>query len=415
MDGAFIMVSRIKKLMMTTLWPTSSATMTVAAICLLLLSPLSCTESALADPLPQDAPALPVIVSPTASQIKYTGRFAQASTGESCSWPASEVAIRFYSRAVNVRLNESDNNDEYQVFLDGVPTAVLVPSSGDHLYRLYTSTASQTHSLALVKRTETLFGVGTFEGFQLATGGKLLRPNTHLHKIEVIGDSISCGYGDEAARQTEHFSSATEDAAFAYGAVASRALDADYVCIAWSGKKMWPDNTLPELYDRTLAADTNSKWDFTRWVPGAVVINLSTNDFNGAVLDQAGWTAGYEAFIKHVRSNYPKAMIYCTTSPMMSGPNADTLLKYLNQIVADEKASGDDRVAIMPFKTQDGSLGFGADWHPNIENQAKTASTMVATISRDMNWKVGTDLAAGATNASLNALPKISLTSNNGN
>jgi hypothetical protein len=40
---------------------------------------------------------------------------------------------------------------------------------------------------------------------------------------------------------------------------------------------------------------------------------------------------------------------------------------------------------------------------------------MVATISRDMNWKVGTDLAAGATNASLNALPKISLTSNNGN
>ncbi len=71
----------------------------------------------------------------------------------------------------------------------------------------------------------------------------------------MIGDSISCGYGNEGKSQNEHFSPDTENARDAYGAIAARRLGADYACVAWSGRKMWPDNTVPEIYDRALPQD----------------------------------------------------------------------------------------------------------------------------------------------------------------
>jgi len=363
----------------------------------------------------QEAPALPITISATNNLVRYVGRFAVTDAGPTCSWPASMVSIRFQSNAVNVRINQSSSNDEYEVFVDAVPTAALVLSPGDHLYRIFTDKAPGVHTLDLVKRTETFFGTGTFEQFQLAAGGKPLKIMPRPHKIELVGDSISCGYGDEASSQNEHFSSPTEDASFAYGAIASRALDADFVCIAGSGKLMWPKNTMSELYDRILAGDENSKWDFGKWTPDVVVINLSTNDFAGGVPDETGWTTGYEAFIARVRGLYPKARIYCCMSPMMGGTNENTLGTYLAKIVADEKASGETNVALMPFKTQDTSLGLGADWHPNIANQKKLADTMAEMISTDLGWKLAPDPSAAATLATLQSQPTISLTQNNGN
>ena len=56
--------------------------------------------------------------------------------------------------------------------------------------------------------------------------------------MEVIGDSISCGYGNEAANEHEHFSPTTENAYFSYGAIAARAFNADYTCIAWKWEKV---------------------------------------------------------------------------------------------------------------------------------------------------------------------------------
>jgi hypothetical protein len=38
------------------------------------------------------------------------------------------------------------------------------------------------------------------------------------------------------------------------------------------------DITMQELYLQTLALDRNDTWDFSKWVPQAVVINLGTND-----------------------------------------------------------------------------------------------------------------------------------------
>lgn len=334
-----------------------------------------------------DAAPLPVAVSWNDPRVRYVRRFNTADpAGPRCAWSASAVTLRFRGTGLNVKLADGSSN-AYQIVVDGKPTAVLTTQGGTHLYSVFRGPRG-THTVTLVKRTEAFFGTTQFEGFQLAQGGKLLPlPPRPRRRLEVIGDSISCGYGNEAKDQTEHFSATTENAYLTYGALAARTLGAEYVCVAWSGRLMWPKNTMGEVYDRTLPADANSRWDFGHWIPDAVVINLSTNDFAGGVPDKAGWVAGYEAFLTRVRKNYPKATLFCASSPMLWGAPVGIAKSYLTQIVQDENAAGDRNVHLLVFDTQDAKNGMGADWHPSIKTHAIMADKLSSALQADLGWK----------------------------
>ncbi len=331
---------------------------------------------------------LPVVISPSNHLIRYVGRFdTSESSGPRCSWSASEVELRFRGSALNVSLADTSSSDEFQVVVDGSPSSVITTNNPSGLYNVYSGTNDAVHTIQLVKRTEAFFGVAQFQGFQLSTGGKLLPlPKPSNRRIEVIGDSISCGYGDLAPNQEAHFSATTEDAYLSYGAVAARALHAQYVCIAWSGRLMWPTNTMSSVYGMTLPTVSGSKWNFKTWIPQAVIINLSTNDFAPGVPAAKPWEKGYEAFIARVRKHYPHALIYCASSPMLWGNNSTISREYIHQIVTDEHNSGDNRVHYMDFQTQLESNGFGADWHPNVKTHAIMAAVVEQDLKRDLGW-----------------------------
>jgi len=336
----------------------------------------------------REAAPLAYTVSPSDPRLRYAGRFdLRDAAGPRCAWPASAVTLRFRGTGLNVRLADS-NNDEYQVVVDGQPSVVLVTRGGAHLYGVFHAPTPALHTVTLVKRTEAFFGTTQFLGFQIARGGRLLPPPPRpAHRLEVIGDSISCGYGNEAKDQHERFTSATENASLSYGAVAARAVGAEYTCLAWSGRTMWPKNTMGEIYDKALPLDPGSRWNFARGTPQAVVVNLSTNDFSGGTPDRKGWIAGYETFLARVRRSYPRAAIYCATSPMMAGDPAAAAKLYLAQIVSDENAAGDKNVKLLVFETQDGGKnGFGADWHPSVKTDAIMAGKLAATLAADLGW-----------------------------
>ena len=103
-----------------------------------------------------------------------------------------------------------------------------------------------------------------------------------------------------------------------YGAIAARELHADFADIAWSGRKMWPNNTIPSIYNLTLPNDTASTWAFGGPGPDALLINLATNDFGPGIPDERNWTGAYSQFIDELRSHYPSARIYLAAGPMMS-------------------------------------------------------------------------------------------------
>jgi hypothetical protein len=151
---------------------------------------------------------------------------------------------------------------------------------------------------------------------------------------------------------------------------------------------MWPTNTMNSVYGMTLPTVPGSRWNFTSWVPQAVVISLGTNDFNQHPLpNDKAWEGGFEAFIARVRRHYPKAVIYVASSPMLWG-NTNTVERAdLHQIVQDEHSAGDTRVHFLDFPTQDGAKnGFGADWHPSVKTDAQMAQIMDAAIEHDLGW-----------------------------
>lgn len=339
--------------------------------------------------------ALPVAVAPEAKELRRVGRFdASEPAALRFAWPASSIAVRFNGTAINLKLDDNGGN-RFAIFLDDKPALVLKPARGPHLYRLADALPPGEHTITLVKRTESFAGVASFGGFQLSEGGKLVALPASERRIEVIGDSISAGYGNEAANQNVRFSAETENACEAYGSLAARAFGADYVCIAWSGKKLWPDNAIPDLYDRTLPEKRDSKWDFTAGPPPQVVlINLGTNDFGPGNPEEEGWVKAYHVFLDRIRHNYPEARIYLAIGTMMSDPfskskNAlTTVRRYITRVVDERAKAGDQRVSLLEFGVQDGGKnGFGADWHPSLKTHRLMAEKLIDAIHRDMGWE----------------------------
>ncbi len=338
----------------------------------------------------EEAPPLPVAISPQDPAIHYSGRFdTNAKDGPRCAWSASGVSIRFTGTDINVRLKEN-GQDRWQVEVDGKPATTLQLERGEHSYCAAAGLPAGDHTLTLIKATEAFVGITQILGFELNEGGKLQPFAAPERRIEVIGDSISCGYGNEAPNQNVHFSPKTENAYFTYGAITARAVHADYACIAWSGRKMWPDNTIPEIYDLTIPIEPGGKWAFSTPPPQAVLINLSTNDFGKGNPDEAKWTGTYKEFITRVRTHYPDCTIYCATSPMMGDWDArkprTTVRRYLEEIVNSLTTAGDHKIHLIEFAVQDQKDGIGADWHPSIKTQEVMAAVFEEALRRDLNW-----------------------------
>lgn len=169
-------------------------------------------------------------------------------------------------------------------------------------------------------------------------------------------------------------------------------MNADYVCIAWSGKRLWPGNSIVDLYDRVAPNATGTKWDFAAWTPDVVVINLGTNEFNAKENpEEAGWVDAYLKFIKQIRGNYPKAVIYCSVGTMLSEwPGArkprSTILGYLAKVVEQANAAGGPPVRLLDFGVQAQHHGIGAQWHPSVKTHSIMAEKLAAAIRTDLGW-----------------------------
>lgn len=342
--------------------------------------------------------------------VRFIGRFDTTDpAGPRFGWPGSAIVTRFSGTGIRVRFNDespvNDGPNYFEVVIDGKSRGALAVSGPNKVYTVAENLPDGEHDLLLHRRTEGLVGWSQFLEFIPEEGERLLPvAPAPARRIEVIGDSISAGYGVDGPDETCPFTSATENNYLTYGAIAARQLGADATIIAWSGRGVYrnyadePAPTMPEIYGRTVPNQQAPAWDFSSWVPHVVVINLGTNDFsvdrnNKGVNPGEAFRAAYAALVETVRTNYPDAVIFCTVGPMLSDTYPEgtmalsTARSYINRVVEDRKRGGDDKVRFLEFPQQDGAAnGLGCDWHPSAKTHQLMAQQLAEAISAELGW-----------------------------
>ena len=334
--------------------------------------------------------------SDAAPGVRLIGRFDTTVPNQaSFQWSASAIEANFTGSSVSVQLGGPINY--FVTLVDGVMQPVLVTSATGSTYSIATGLGAGMHNVLVFRRDEATYGgVAVFSGFTFGGGGQLLAPPPAPNRrIELIGDSISCGYGNLCTNVSMAGSIQNEDEYVSYGPLTARALGADLHVVAWSGKGMYRNGdgtttgTMPSLWQRTIPSDATSHWDPSQWVPDAVVINLGTNDYRMTPDPTAGFQSTYLAFVTTLRAAYPGAYIFCTLGPMMMDPNLSLARTAINNVISMRRASGDRAISLVEFTPENcGSTGAGCgcDDHPNTAIDQTMADTLTAAIQSSLGW-----------------------------
>ena len=339
----------------------------------------------------QDTTPLPQEIPPTDKRLHYVARLdPRDPAGPRFDWSGSAVVARFEGAAITARLATS-GADRLQVVVDGLPTQVLTLTKEPRLHALASGLGPGAHTVALCKRTEPVVGTVQFFGFQLEAGAKLLAAPKLARRIEFIGDSITAGYGNEAADADAHFTAATENHYLTWGAIAARALDAEALALAISGSRLTETaeiEAMPAFYRRTLFIDGKLPWNFRLTpAPDAVVINLGTNDFFQGFPGEKAWTAAYHALLDFVRGNYPQAHLWLAIGPMMEpGEKLVALRQWNAAIIATRTGASDPKIHALEFPPQQPGDDFGADGHPGLKTNQRMAEQLIAELKHTLGW-----------------------------
>jgi lysophospholipase L1-like esterase len=324
--------------------------------------------------------------------VRFVGRVdTSEAAGALFAWSGTGVVARFTGSSLGVRLT---GGQQYTVLIDGQVGPKLTSTGGSD--SLATGLAAGEHQVELYRRTEANQGESRFLGFDIADGELLAPPPAPERRIEIIGDSISCGYGDEGADMSCMFSPDTENHYLTYGAIAARNLGAELSTIAWSGKGVvcnYGDDAsscvdpMPNQFPRTLPSRTDSVWDFSLFQPQAVVINLGTNDLSTNVdPTEQEFVAAYVTLLERMRTAYPDALILCTIGPLLGGADLTTARTYIASAVQQRADAGDAGVRTFELEPTNPEDGYGCDYHPSLRTHEIMAAVLTDELSAQLGW-----------------------------
>ena len=309
------------------------------------------------------------------------------------AWSGTGFVARFSGTSLALQINNS-GSFIFKPVVDGVPQPAFTVASGQTTVNLASAVAAGIHTVELYRQTEGSQGDSQFLGLTVGGGGTLMdSPAAPSRLIEVVGDSITCGYGTlgtVADPGTSCF--ATESHWDSFDAIAARALGAELSTIAMSGQGMVRNyggdmvNTLPMVYGRALTNDAAPVWDF-RAQPQVVVINLGTNDISNNKGDPGvAFRDTYLAFVQTVRARYPNALIVCMIGPLLSGTDLTTIRGYISAVVGMRNAAGDSNIEFFDRITAQTADKAACAYHPNPTENQIMADLVVTELRARLGW-----------------------------
>ncbi len=346
-------------------------------------------------------------VLPTDPLIEYTGRI-NFSNPLKPRFSYSGVSVRacFQGTSISIILNEASAQNYYHVILDHVKLDKIQTKSGQNTYNIATVLKDTIHEIELFRLTEEQFGKTQFCGFVLDKGKTLVEiADKRERLIEFIGNSITCGYGNEGVNGAGSFSAATENHYMTFAAITSRSLQARHLAVCKSGIGIYRNydgpptgssDCMPNFYERIYLYDAAPLYQFTQ-KPDLICIDLGTNDFSTDKGDSALFVSNYLKFIDNLQVKNKNADILCLLGPVMGGNDLIRIRKYLKVIVDLANARNTGKVYFFEMSAQTGSLGIGIDFHPTVAQHLKNAKELIGYISTLKGWQVSPQLMIGST------------------
>lgn len=349
------------------------------------------------------------VVLPSNTCIKVQGRVDTSNSERyRFDYPGVNFTMKFSgSSSLAVKLKSSAKT-YFEAFVDGKP--VLDPSGEQAIYRSIGDTTiviasklakNQPHEVVLFKRTENLDNTpAEFMGFVVDDKASCApaAPLYKTRKIEFLGNSITCAFGSESKNIHSSFTAEAENNYLSYANVLARAFDADVNLVARSGRGVirnyndksmisTKEATVPKLFGRVFDSDSTVTWDFKRYTPDAVVVNLGTNDYSTSPHPyKALFVDGYLKLIAEVRAAYGKQVqIFCIVGPLIDEP----CYSYVKEIVEIQRiANSDPHIHFIGIPKSVLSLekDYGAAGHPGGDGQKKMAQIVAPVISTVMDW-----------------------------
>lgn len=341
---------------------------------------------------PTTTTTTPVVLGKSENNVEFIGRFATVggTDHKQFEWSGSTITAGFEGTEISINLKILRNgpygeNDYFNVTVDNGQPYVLKITKGTDKYTLASGLKNGYHTVVVTKRTEAAFGaLIQFEGFDYGTGKAAPAPARMERRIEIYGDSISAGYGNEGTGNG--FRLDEENADLTYASITAKNLNAEYTAIALSGHGVHislsqsTTEVVPKYFDRNLYK-TSGTYRFNQPDPDVVIINLGTNDYAAGVSD-ADYYESYTNFVAKIRRKYPDAYIVLTTCGGTVRP-----MDLLQQIVDTRRTKyGDEKIGrfVGDFKDLDGA--FGADGHPSVYGHKQLADQLTDYLKEKLGW-----------------------------
>jgi hypothetical protein len=315
------------------------------------------------------------------ANIQYTGRivFDDALAPE-FGWAGCYLIANFEGTSIGIKYTDTGDND-MEIILDDSDYRELDCLSGTHTYTV-SGLSDTVHKIQLFKKTEMVEGNFVFKGFELDDDKGLLPPPARpRRRIEFYGDSITSGFSVDCTCNIdapEH-----KNNYLAYGAVTARNLNAEYHCISRSGiplvRAWWSENDMPNTYYyRHDFNDGGSNWNFSRWVPHIVVVNLGQNDYWHTGVPEVTQAEAQQAYIDFglaLRGHYPDAHIIFALGSMDAVDTGSPWPGYQQNAVNQlNTVHGDAKVYHLVFPYSGGP-------HPIASKQAVMATQLTEFIN----------------------------------
>lgn len=298
-------------------------------------------------------------------------------------------------------ISQPDSAARFAAYVNGKRVLDEMISEPEKTFDIYADPTEKEVTITLLKLSEAANSTMGIKAINVMSDGDIKPTPEKDLKIEFIGDSITCGYGVDDEDRNHHFSTTTEDATKAYAYKTAQLLDADYSLVSYSGHGIVSGYTtkgkkvkaqqIPPMYEQFARSYgscngfsvSSVNWDFSKFVPDIIVINLGTNDASYTGNDKElrqEYTDAYVEFLKKVRKDNPDAKIVCALGVM----GQDLYNAMSAAVDAYTAETSDNEVYALKLSVQDGNTnGYAADWHPvaaSHDTAAKETADFLKTL-----------------------------------